>query len=151
MHPQDPQDGFAPEHTIYTLSFTGHPDFDGMVVRLGHMTLGERLAFDEMRLTPPTSLQEKLVKERAIAAALAKHLLSWNLRDPDTRQPVPATLEGIWSQEDKVIGPIVRAWVDALIGVRRPLEPTPPPPGGTDEDEEMRNLMTSIPVAPLGG
>jgi hypothetical protein len=140
-----PQDGFCPEPTVYHLTFADHPDVAGLKVRLRSMSIGERLEFDRLRFTPPADLEARLKKERAIAQALADRLLSWNLLDSTTKQPVPLTLDGVLSQEDRVINPIAAAWIDAITGRRAPLDRTQTPT--TTNGSE--SLMASIPAQPL--
>lgn len=142
----DTAPGFCPEPTVYHLTFADHPDVAGLDVRLKSMSIGERLEFDRMRFTPPVDLDARLKKEREIAQALADRLLSWNLLDPKTREPVPMTVDGVLSQEDRTIQPIISAWIDAITGVRRPLDQRQNQSPGMANGSE---LMHSIPSQPL--
>lgn len=135
------ESGFRPEPRVYHLTFPAHPDVPGMQVRLASMSILERLEFDTMRFTPVANALEIPEKDRRMAQALAERLISWNVLDPKTGDPVPPTLEGILSLDDWVINPIVEAWIDAITGVRRPLAP----PASADGME----VMDSIPVQPL--
>jgi hypothetical protein len=139
--------GCRPEPTVYHLTFPDHPDLPGLEVRLSSMSIGERIEFDRMRLTPATTAEQAWAKDRAMAEALGARLLSWNLLDPKTGEPVPPTAEGVLSQEGRHINPVVVAWLDAITGVRRPLDSTQDPT--TTNGTSGSDLMASIPSQPL--
>lgn len=46
-----------------------------------------------------------------------EHLVSWNLEDEDTGQPIPPTIEAAKKVDKDLITGLNNAWVNALIGV----------------------------------
>lgn len=47
----------------------------------------------------------------------ADHLVSWNLEDPETGQPLPPTMESIKQVDYRLIGALNNAWINTLVGV----------------------------------
>lgn len=137
--------GYTPEPTVYNIAFAGQGRLDGLEVKIASMSMGERFEYDRMRLAPVSTVEQIFAKNRAVAEKLADRIISWNVLDPKTGQPVPPTLDGLLAQEEYVVNAISGAWHDALVG-RSPLAETPTdgasPPDSTD-------LMNSIPVQPL--
>ncbi|KJK44437.1 hypothetical protein UK23_29495 [Lentzea aerocolonigenes] len=71
-------------------------------------------------------------------------LLDWNLTDED-EVPVPATEAGLWDQDREFVLILIRAWVDALGSISRPL--AKPSVGGSSLAEElipMESLSESL-------
>lgn len=70
--------------------------------------------------------------DTAIGLFVAEGLVSWNLAD--RHGPIPPTAEGMRDHlEPTVIGGIIRAWVDEVGNVPRPL-PSTSPDGSTSGD-----------------
>ncbi|MCP2248734.1 hypothetical protein [Lentzea aerocolonigenes] len=66
----------------------------------------------------PDSQFEYVIKK------FAEALVDWNLVEDD--EPVPADEKGIWSQDRELVLITIRAWIDALASVSRPLaQPSP--------------------------
>jgi hypothetical protein len=131
--------GFRPEPTHYHLRFAD-PAFKGLEVEIQRMNIGESLEFDKARLTQATTVEESEKKALTIAGMVAAKLVAWNLED-QTGQPVPTTLDGVLSQDDTVINPIIEAWVDAIRGVTPPLD-------GSSTSGDL-SLEASMPMAAL--
>jgi hypothetical protein len=70
----------------------------------------------------------------------ADRLVSWNLEDDDD-QPIPATIEGLYSQDLDFILQIILAWLDAVGGVTAPL--------GQPSTSGSRSLEEQLPMDPL--
>lgn len=82
----------------------------------------------------PASQFEFLVK------TFAKALVSWNLTTEDGAS-VPADEAGVWAQDREFVILTIRAWVDGLASVSRPL--AKPSPAG------VPSAGVSIPMEPL--
>lgn len=61
------------------------------------------------------------------------HLVSWNLRDPDTKEPIPPTPAGIASLDDRFAFEIIMGW---LATVELPDRNQPPAPSVLDIPQE---------------
>ncbi|CAL9352075.1 hypothetical protein SUDANB1_00480 [Streptomyces sp. enrichment culture] len=120
--------GYRPKRKIYTLDFTG-TDYEGLEVSVRGMTVGEELELDGVEMDG-----DLLVK------TLVKRLVSWNVED-DAGQPVPATYEGVCTQDVPMVLAILNAVRTASSGVSDPL-PQSSPSGEPSE-------VASIPMAPL--
>lgn len=57
---------------------------------------------------------------------MADKLISWNLEDEDTGEPVPTTTEAVLDQDRDLMLAILNAWLDGINGVSAPLEQTSP-------------------------
>jgi hypothetical protein len=62
---------------------------------------------------------ESVAGVRETFQEFAEHLVSWNLQEDGV--PIPATLEGVNSQDSMFILRLARAWQEALSGVGSPL------------------------------
>lgn len=137
-------DTFEAPRTIYRLEFDGD-EFNGLVVRVRALTFNEWLEERDilaMRWVYDTELtdEERDRKADALHSLFADHLVDWNLCSDG--EPVPATLEGLRSQEALFIGQIISAWRNNALGViSRPLEQ---PSSSGDPLEELQ-----IPMEPL--
>ncbi|MFG2269142.1 hypothetical protein ACGFNY_05130 [Streptomyces chartreusis] len=120
--------GFRPPRKTYTLDFTG-TDYDGLEVKVRGFTVGEELELDDAEFSG-----DLLVK------TIASRLISWNVED-EKGEPVPATFEGICTQETAMVLAILDALRRANSGVSAPL-PNGSPTGGPTP-------VVSIPMAPL--
>lgn len=66
-------------------------------------------------------------------------LVSWNLEteaDDGTRSPVPATFDGMASQDLTLIRQVIWAWMEAVAGISAPLGP-PSDGGGLSVEESL--------------
>lgn len=68
-------------------------------------------------------------------------LISWNLEDEDTQEPVPVTPEAVMAQDQDLMIALATAWLDALRGLPAPLEQS-----STDGPP---SLEASLPMEPL--
>jgi len=122
--------GYRPPRKIYNLDFTG-TDYEGLQVALRGFTVGEELDLDDKDMTGPL-----------IVETLVARLVSWNVED-DQGQPVPATHEGVRSQDSVMIGAIISALREATSGVPAPLPETSP------SGETSPAPPIPMPMAPL--
>lgn len=73
--------------------------------------------------------------------AMGAALISWNLEDEDTQEPVPVTPEAVMAQDQDLMIALATAWLDALRGLPAPLEQS-----STDGPP---SLEASLPMEPL--
>ena len=97
--------GFVPPRTTYLLVFA-EPEFAGLEIRVGGMTLDELLT--SMTLQARYEL-------------LAERLISWNLTEEDGTD-IPATMAGMGTLDPGFVNKISGAWIRAVSGVAAPLE-----------------------------
>ncbi len=81
---------------------------------------------------------EDLEEVANLLKAFAGVLVSWNL-ETEAGEPVPATLDGLRSQDLPLVMVIVLAWMNAVAGVSAPL-------GAASSSGE---LVASLPMEPL--
>lgn len=136
--------GFKPPRKVYRLLFADE-DMAGLEVRARSMRLGQMMELlDLMELADRPLTAEDKPKVHQLFATFAKALVSWNVEDDeeDGGQPVPATLDGLYSQEQGFVIAIIKAWTEAVAAVPPPLPQ--PSSGGVPSA-----LEASIPMAPL--
>jgi hypothetical protein len=112
--------GYQPKRTVYRLQFED-PEMEGLEVRARSVSTGQLLMISALQ--GKAELTEEEID--TLIGAFAKALVSWNVEEEDGT-PVPATAEGVKSQEIGFVQAIVWAWVDALTGVAAPLGPSSP-------------------------
>jgi hypothetical protein len=83
--------------------------------------------------SPPTP--EDLTEIDHLFGAFAQVLESWNLEEPEG-VPVPATLDGLKSQELPFVTQIILAWMETVAGVAPPLV-QPSDGGGLSLEESL--------------
>lgn len=130
--------GFTPKRKRYNLKFED-PDYDGLTVSMTGQNLGEVLdsgaigavmaegdALTREAEAAETNKQQLAVIEKAKALGevtdkfyrdFASHLIEWNVEEPPGT-PVPATFEGVKTQELTFISDILAAWRTAVQGVQ---------------------------------
>ena len=140
--------GYRPKRTTYKLNFseTEHAGLevlaratsvDGL---LGFIDLGASLDGLDGRLRAATESgdAEQLAalkkKIRDTFEPFARVLVEWNVEDDDGT-PVPATLDGLLSQELPFVGQIIEAYVGAIATAPPPLSPASS--GGETSLEEL--------------
>jgi hypothetical protein len=123
--------GYKPKRKIITLDFEGTAH-DGLEVTMRGLTVGEELELDDLRGTEGTG--------RRIFEMMAGLLHEWNVED-ENGQPVPATFEGVCTQDATFVMEILDALQGTQSGVSDPL-PESSPSGEPSPVE-------SIPMEPL--
>lgn len=142
--------GYERAPKLYTLKFEDHPGFEVTMKGLsidGFLQL-TRLAgkFAGVRLQALTGadLEEALAVIETLFIKFAKSLRQWNLIEQG--EPVPATVEGVRSQDFDFILEITLAWMDAIASVDTPLPPPASSPGSSqDLSLPMEPLSPSLP------
>ncbi|MGW5616282.1 hypothetical protein [Streptomyces sp. NPDC003877] len=123
--------GYRPKRKLITLDFEG-TKHDGLEVTMRGLTVGEELELDDLR--------GKEGNGRRIFEMMAGLLHEWNVED-DQGQPVPATFEGVRTQDSTFIQEIL----DALQGSQS--EVSDPLPQSSPSGEP--SPVASIPMEPL--
>jgi hypothetical protein len=114
--------GYVRKRATYRLAFADG-EFEGLevVARSASVEAYQRLADLATReLSSPPSADD-LAEIDHLYRAFAGVLVSWNLEEEDGT-PVPATYDGLRSQDLPFAVAIVLAWMNAVAGVSRPLE-----------------------------
>lgn len=143
---------FVVSRKVYRLVWPEGSDYAGLVVRARSLPMGLFLELapqiDALSGLQPSDLTaENTENILAPLRMLGRHLVSWNLQDEVDGElhPVPATFEGLISQDADLILAIVQAWVQAAGVVPAPLGP-PSSPGASDDDDLAASMaMTTLP------
>lgn len=101
--------GFKRKRKIYKLDFGG-TEYEGLEVRLTGLTTGEYLEFIAL-----SAKSEDANETEQMLKFFARHLISWNLEDDDG--PVPASFDGVKSNDLSMSMFVIEAWTDALVNV----------------------------------
>jgi hypothetical protein len=132
--------GYKPARTLYRLKFEDHPGLEVVakstsVERLmGLMGLVEKVGdLDEAAIATNFGLVEQVLR------GFAEILHSWNVEDDDDT-PIPATYEGLITQELPFVMEVVNAAVEAIS--------TAPPPLPKNSSADP-TLEASIPMTPI--
>lgn len=107
--------GYRRARKTYRLKFED-PDMEGLEVLAHSLALGDFLRVASMAgdVSAQAANADGLFKE------FAKALESWNVED-ELGVPVPATYEGVCTQEFDFVLAIVTAWMEAMSAVKPPL------------------------------
>lgn len=144
--------GYKPKRTIYKLDFSG-TELEGLEVGARGSSMGEVLEIlegadsisDLQELDEQADAARIAEQLRAQIAPFARKLVSWNLLD-DADEPVPASLDGLLTQELGFIVTLITAYGKAMTQAPPPLPATSP--SGSPSQEElatMASLSSSLP------
>jgi hypothetical protein len=146
--------GFKPKRTLYRLDFTG-TDLEGLEVTARGSSMAELLEVLEGAdgIESLKELDEKqdagkvAAAMREMVAPFARKLHGWNLLDDDD-QPVPASLDGLLTQELDFVVAVITAYGQAMTAAPPPL-PASSASGGISAEagipEAMAELSQSLP------
>lgn len=129
--------GFKPDRTYHRLTFDDYP---GLVVVFRPLSVGGMLEFVKL-LDQVEGLDEEHFKPSDLGliekffAAVAGALKSWNVLGEDD-EPVPATYEGVMSQDVAFVRDIAEKWAKSAIVVD-PTSPAGSPSGGTSPEAAL--------------
>src|SRR5215469_14192802 len=99
--------GYKPNRTVYKLDFSG-TEYAGLEVSIRSVPLGKLLDWQRLADGGMDGAQtEGLFRD------FAAHLVSWNVED-EADQPVPASFEGVCSQDVAFVQAIVLAYVNSV-------------------------------------
>lgn len=109
---------------VFKLTFED-PELNGLVVRVRSVPLGRLLKLVKVVGLDAENLKaDDLEMVDEILVMFSKALVGWNLENEDddgVRSEVPATYEGVQSQDLDFVITIVSAWVEGMAGVSAPL------------------------------
>lgn len=133
--------GFKREPKLYRLKFED-PSMAGLEVDAKSLSTGALLEVTELAGAVKNMKADEVdpAALRKLFEVFAAALVKWNLEDEDDR-PVPATYEGVVSQELNFVLAVIMAWIGAIASVDIPL-PAGSSSGGTSPE-------ASLPMEPL--
>lgn len=132
--------GYVRQRKVYRLRFADE-DMAGLVVQARSAPVGQFLGLAKLaELKGGDFKSEDAAKIDELFRGFAACLVDWNLEDEDGT-PVPATLEGIYTQETDFVLQIIFAWIEAIAGVSVPLGPR--------SSDGGRSLEGSMPMETL--
>lgn len=109
-------DGYTPHRKVYKLRFAD-PEMDGLVVRARSLPLGRFLSLASLVKAGNDIQPERLAE---LFEGFAGSLVDWNLTGDDG-EPVPATLDGVYSQEPDFMLAIILPWIEVVASISSPL------------------------------
>lgn len=111
--------GYRRPSKVYKLRFEDEPELEVMA---RSVPVGELL--DIMELADQMTGAPSKADIEALFTMFAERLISWNLEDEDTGEPVPADAAGVLSQDFDFALKLILAWVQAVSSVAAPLVTT---------------------------
>ncbi len=107
--------GFRREVTHHKLVFED-AEYAGLEVIARPLSLRDFLALTTLAAVEGDDAVKQAENSGVVFAKFAESLVSWNLED-EGGTPVPATYEGVASQDFGFVNVIVRAWMETMAGV----------------------------------
>jgi hypothetical protein len=144
--------GFREKETVYALTFEG--DFEGLVVKVTDATTGQQQEIERAaaRLAPlmtkrpqditPEEVADGVGTSAGMVDAFLEHLVEWNVEDPVSGEPIPATREGLARVSSRLGKHIITTWWDFVSGEI-------PAPLGAGSSSGEPSLVASLPMEPL--
>jgi len=128
--------GFKVQRKTYRLVFKD-PEYEGLEVTARSLSTGELWEFIAAEKASVAGGEGAREARRQMLQMLADALVSWNAED-EAGEPIPATVEGMLSQDPGFNARVMDAWTDALVGISAPLPPT--------SSDGLPSLEASIPM-----
>ncbi|WP_225840317.1 hypothetical protein [Streptomyces sp. NK08204] len=129
--------GFKTKVKIYTIRFDAGHDYHGAEARVRGMSFGEYQEATGLDGGDGDGGSASIKR-------FASHLVSWNLEDEDTGEPIPPTEEGIKAVDHDLVVALSNAWIQTLLGVHD-ADPLPE----TSPSGEPSRVASEIPMEPL--
>lgn len=112
--------GYKRQAKVFKLKFED-PEMEGLVVRVRSVKLGKLMNLVRaMDLDTARLSSGDLDVIDDVFRTFTEALVDWNLED-EKGEPVPTTMEGVYSQELDFVMEVIAAWVEVLTGVSSPL------------------------------
>lgn len=108
---------FKRKRKIYNLDFTG-TEYEGLEVKVRGLTTGEYLEL--VSLSAPGTEGDK--ETEGMLRMFSGHLVSWNLVDEESGEPISTAYEGVVTNDFVMNMFIINAWTDALASVPEKVE-----------------------------
>jgi hypothetical protein len=140
--------GFRPQRQLVQLDFS-QTEFAGLEITTRAVPVSTLLGFIEL-IDQAEALDAKAFKPedlnvvRELFARFAAVLVSWNVEDDDG-QPVPATVDGLTSQDFPFVMSVISTWITALSQAPPPLR-SASKPGGPPLEASLP--METLPANP---
>lgn len=142
--------GFVVNRKLIRLVFEGELEGLEVTVRPSSVLVYDEIAeLSTQTFTSPPS-RENLQALRDMYRKFAAVLVSWNLEETGedgVAVPVPATLDGLLSQEPSFVNSVVTAWLDAAALTERDRQAAAR--AAAAEADVAAELEESLPVEPL--
>ena len=129
--------GYVRPAKTFLLKFAD-PEYAGLEVRVKSLPVGQLLKVGRFADTAREAFDLSMVED--LFTAFAGSLISWNLEEPEG-VPVPATLDGVLSQETDFMIAVALEWATTLAGVSADL--------GKDSSSGPISPALSLPMEPL--
>lgn len=129
--------GFPSKKKTILIQFEPGHDYYGAEARLSGMSISEYLAFTGYDGGAGETVA-------GLIQRFGKHLISWNLEDEDTKEPVPATADAVQEQDHELVLALANAYMEALAGVHK-ADPLPE----SSPSSELSPGVSAIPMEPL--
>jgi hypothetical protein len=134
--------GYRRQNTIYNLTF---PEFEGLEVIVRGLSTGQMMQLWKAGGNAKSKSKDDAANgTEEMLKYFANALVGWNLEGEQadgTWEKVPATLDGIKSQDLPFVLRIVEAWTDVMAGTEEDL--------GKDSSSGEKSLAESLPMAPV--
>jgi hypothetical protein len=153
--PQPVAKGYKPQRRVYKLDFS-ETEHAGLEISARGTSVAGLLQLMEIadKVEGLEELDEKADKAdiasalRELFAPFAKILVAWNVVDDDD-EPVPASLDGLLSQEIDFVGDVLKSYIQAMSQAPPPL-PASSPSGGSSQEAltAMAALSSSLESSP---
>jgi len=116
--------GYVRKRRVYRLRFEDE-ELDGLVVKVRSASVGRLLEFMRFLagLSDDDLTTDDVEKFAGLFESFAEVLQEWNVQD-EAGEPVPATLEGVRSQDGDFVMDIMRVWFQAVTQPPAPLPAT---------------------------
>ena len=127
-----------------TLRLVFEDEYEGLVVRMRSLSLGELLEFDRLQDGDVTDTDEVI----SLLDLAASKLVEWNLTNEDGT-PVPRSAEALRAEEPEFVMLLIQTWMrQAMHGLRgarddAPGESPAPEAGGPMEASEFSRILAS--------
>jgi len=145
--------GYKPKRKIYRIEPSG--DYEGLVVRVRSVPVGQFMALADLADGVDSEALSGMASGEAISKfsqigkmfeAFADALIEWNVEDDDGA-PVPATLNGLYSQDFDMVMFLFGEWIGAMGGISGPLEQKPTGSEPTSAPESLGLASVSTPLS----
>jgi len=116
--------GYVRKRRVYRLRFEDE-ELDGLVVKVRSTSVGGLLEFMRFLagLSDDDLTTDDVEKFAGLFESFAEVLQEWNVQD-EAGEPVPATLEGVYTQDADFVMDIMRVWFQAVTQPPAPLPAT---------------------------
>jgi hypothetical protein len=142
--------GYKPERTLYKLNFS-QTEHAGLEVTTRSISVDGLKAIIELAgafdgLDAEHARAEDLAKVDELFVRFAAVLVGWNVIGDDD-QPVPATREGLGTQDFPFVMAVILAWIQEMSQAPPPL-PRPASSGAMSQEASLALAASSIPMEP---